>query len=193
MATLTPTQLVAAATEFLHDGGYTSVVDQVPDSGNFRVFEDPYGIVAVHVYDTWGDLKRGWPDAQAGLVELMSTHLTRPEPKAWEGYLVVMCPTPVAAEDADTLTAIRYDTNRVRKLVATGDELETVQDVRSALLPLLPLDVEPPSGMKVGLLDRLPDLLAEYGIEQPITRVVVEASQANASILERLHEFRSGT
>lgn len=193
MAGLTPSQLMAAATEFLHDGGYTSVAEQVPESGNARVFEDPYGIVAIHVYDIWGDLKRQWPEAQAVLAELMSVHLTRPEPKVWEGYLVLMCPTSVAAEDSDTVTTIRYDTNRVRKLVATGEELETIEDVRSALLPLLPLDVEPPSGIKVGLLDRLPDLLADHGIEEAVTRVVVEAFQSNASILERLHDFRSGT
>lgn len=192
MAQLTPSQLMAAATEFLLDGGYRPVAELAADAGDARIFEDPYGIVAVNIFETWGDLKRRWPEAQAALVELISAHLSRPEPKVWEGYLVLMCPTPIAAEDSDVLTTMRYDTNRVRKLVATGDEVETVGDVRSALLPLLPLDIEPPAGMRGGLLDRLPDLLSDHGIEQAVTRVVVEAFQSNASVLERLHEFRSG-
>jgi hypothetical protein len=85
-----------------------------------------------------------------------------------------------------------YDTNRVRKLVATGDELGTLDDVEQALLPLLPLEVESQFEPGHALIERLPSLLAEHGIEVEAAQTVVDAFVANESILERLHEHRSG-
>lgn len=188
---LTSSQLLAAASEYLLAGGYTTVDVSTAAAGTSRVFEDPFGVVALQVYDTWHDLQRDWNEAQGFLVELMSAHLSRPEPKAWEGYLVLLCPTPVPTSERSEVANLRYDTNRVRKLVATGDELETLEDVRNALLPLLPLEVKPPSASGAGLLDRLPDLLREHGVDPQITRVVVDAFTSNDSIIERLHEFRT--
>lgn len=188
---LTSSQLLAAASEYLTAGGYSVAEVSAVRPGSSRVFEDPFGIVSVNVYDTWSEMQTSWNEAQGLLVELMSTHLTRPEPKAWEGYLVLLCPTPVPVQDRNQVANLRYDTNRVRKLVATGDDLETLEDVRSALLPLLPLEVKPPSASGSGLLDRLPELLHDHGIEPSITRVVVDAFVANDSIVERLHAFRT--
>jgi len=188
---LTTSQLLAAVTERLASGGYNAVQTSDAWPSSSRVFEDVYGIVAVVAYETWTELTENWPDAQGQLVELISTHLTRPEPKAWEGYLVLLtpseAPTGARAEFAD----IRYDTNRVRKLVAAGDDLQTLDDVEQALLPLLPLEVEAQVGSGPGLLERLPGLLAERNIELEAARAVVSAFVANESILERLHEFRS--
>ena len=110
------------------------------DGGTSRVFEDPYGIVAVHVFDSWRQLTEQWPVAQGRLVELISEHLTRPEPKAWEGYLVLLTPGLLPPTQRTRLNDLRYDTHRVRKLVATGDDLATLEDVQGTLLPLSPGD-----------------------------------------------------
>lgn len=188
---LTSSQLVAAATEYLLAGGYSKVEVSAAAGGASRVFEDPFGVVAVHVYDTWGDLQSEWNEAQGSLVELMSAHLRQREPKAWEGYLVLLCSSPTPTSERNEVSTLRHDTNRVRKLVATGNELETLEDVRTALLPLLPLDVKPPGPSGAGLLDRLPDLLRDYGVDPQLTRVVVDAFISNDSIIERIHESRT--
>ncbi len=187
---LTTSQVLAAATELLMNGGYESVPLEDGGFTSARVFEDPYGIVAVNVFDTWESLSDGWHLAQGSLVDLISNHLTRPEPKSWEGYLVLLTPAPVPEPERSHVADLRYDTNRLRKLVATGEDLQTLDDVREALLPLLPLEVEPPGVTRSGLLDRLPNLLASEGIPAEITRAVVEAFVDNGSIMERLHAER---
>src|ERR687892_417150 len=91
-AGLTTPQLLAAASELLESGGYNSVQQADGWTPHSRVFEDPYGVVAVVAYETWTDLAETWPDDQGRLVDLISAHLRRPEPKSWEGYLVLLTP-----------------------------------------------------------------------------------------------------
>jgi hypothetical protein len=134
---LTTTNLLAAATKLLSNGGYTraqTLTGPQWPAANAGVFEDSFGIVAVIIYETWRDLESTWSEAQAAFVELISKQFTSNDAKAWDGYLVLL--TPAAAEYSD-VTKIRYDTTRVRKLVATGDELKTLADVGRVLLPLL--------------------------------------------------------
>ena len=190
---LTTSQLMAASAELLSTGGYRAASLPTDGPAASRVFEDPYGIVAVVVYDSWAQLVAEWHEAQGWLVDLISLHLSRPEPKAWEGYLVLLTPGLVPPADRPRLVELRYDTNRVRKLVATGDDLVTLEGVRQALLPLLPLtsDIQPTSSS--GLLDRLPELLEGYGIPTEATRTVVQAFAANESLIERLHASRGRT
>lgn len=188
---LTTSQLTAAASELLHSGGYNPVQPTDGWNSNARLFEDPYGIVAIYVYETWSDLAETWPDAQGRLAELISIHLERPEPKSWEGYLVLLTPSAAPLAARSEIAEIRYDTNRVRKLVATGDELETLDGVEQTLLPLLPLEAESQLAAGPALLDRLPDLLAARGIDAEAARIVVQAFTANESVIEHLHDFRS--
>lgn len=190
---LTGTQLLAAATEVLTTGGYREALIPTIDpqgTGASRLFEDAYGIVAIHVYESWRQLTEKWYVAQGQLVDLMSEHLTRPEPKAWEGYLVLLTPGLLPPTERTRINELRYDTNRVRKLVATGDELATLDGVRSTFLPLLPLAIEQPASGQSGLLARLPELLAANDVPADLTRIVVDAFQANDSIVDRLHSAR---
>jgi hypothetical protein len=188
--TLTATQLLAEATRVLTSSGYVEAQVAAGDSGT-RVFEDAFGIVAIHVFDTWGQLKDQWHLAQGQLVDLISEHVRRAEAKAWEGYLVLLTPGLLPSAEMATINDLRADTNRVRKLVATGEDLTTLSDVRGTLLPLLPLVIDDPSATQTSLLDLLPELLAENSIPMSVTGVVVEAFTANESILERLHSSRA--
>lgn len=186
---LTTIQLTAAATEVLSENGYKRV-NVPPDwPSASRLFEDEYGIVALHVFDTWQGLRDEWNVAQGVLVELISARLGRPEPKSWEGYLVLLTEGDAPESERRAVVDLRYNTNRLRKLVATGQELETVEDVHTALLPLLPLDVEPPSTSGAGLLDRLPALLVDEGVDHAVTETAVASFLRNESIMERLHEL----
>jgi hypothetical protein len=189
-APLTSSQVLASASELLQSGGYTVVPPPANWQGTVRLFEDSYGIVALQLYETWEQLIQGWHLAQGQLVDLISEHLSRPEPKAWEGYLALFTTGTVTADDRTSIAELRYDTNRVRKLVSTGEELETLQDVRVALLPLLPLDLQPPSAARAGLLDVLPDLMADDEVSREIVEGLVAAFMDNTSIVERLHELR---
>lgn len=187
--TLSAVQALAEATSVLKRGGYRPI--EPPDvwPTTARVFEDPYGIVALRVYDTWQQLKADWADAQGMLVELISASVGRGEPKAWEGYLVLFALGPMLDSERRELVELRYNTNRVRKLVATSEDLGSLADVQTALLPLLPLQVDEPRDSSGGLLGRLPDLLAERGIDRKLTATAVDAFSRNESAMQRLHQL----
>lgn len=186
MGDLTATQLAAAAADILLANGYSEAASV---AGPGRFYEDAFGIVAVYVFKSWPALHEGWPQAQGELVDLMSAHLRLPEPKAWEGYLVLLTPDLLGTEGRVRLTELRGDTQRVRKLVATGEDLRSLGDVRAALLPLLPLDVEGAGVKASGVLEQLPALMVSEGIPTSVTIAVLDAFQANESILGQLHEL----
>jgi hypothetical protein len=186
---LTVTQLLAAATDILGEHGYTEASGIDGDSGRARLFEDDYGIVAVYVFDTWSQLIEQWHLSQGQLVDLMSAHLRRAEPKAWEGYLVLLTPGTLPPTEKTEINGLRSDTHRVRKLVATGEALGTLDEVRIALLPLLPLSIDLSAPSHTGLLDLLPELLSQSAIPARVTTAAIDAFTANESILEKLHSL----
>lgn len=186
----TATTLVAAATDVLEGAGYQRVGPdrdgEWPGPGA-RVYEDLYGVVALVVYETWADLSDSWLEAQAALVELISTHFTRGDAKSWEGYLVLLTPSVVPSGARLDAIAIQRNTTHVRKLLATGDELRTIDDVANALLPLLPLEPDQTLAEPRSALDLLPGLLVRRGISEESVRVAIEAFLAQQSVIERLH------
>lgn len=191
---LTTTDILAAASEYLTDAGYRRI-DSV-DLGKLaktgaRLFEDAYGIVAVVVYDTWRELSESWPEAQAALVEVISQYVGQSEAKAWDGYLVLYAPSVLASEARFEPTEIRYNTSRVRKLVAAGDELRTLSDVERSLLPLLPLEADVELKDQESALEVLPELLSQRGLPQQAVRVVIQAFLEQLPILESLHSHET--
>jgi hypothetical protein len=186
----TATTLVAAASEVLEGAGYRRVgpdrEGEWPGAGA-RVYEDPYSVVALVVYETWADISESWLEAQAALVELISTHFTRGDAKSWEGYLVLLTPSVVPSDARLDAIAIQRNTTHVRKLLATGDELRTIEDVASALLPLLPLEPGHALAEPRSALDLLPELLARRAISEESVRVAIQAFLAQEPVIERLH------
>jgi len=189
---LSTAQLNAAIDSVLSANGYIQARAPEDWPSESRLYEDDYGIVAVQVFDTWRRLRGEWNIAQGRLVDLLSERLGRPDPKAWEGYLLLCTSAVLPSSDRQELDELRYDTNRLRKLVATGDDLETIDDVQTALLPLLPLKLEAPSRAGSGLLSRLPDLLEAEGINVSMTQTVVNAFLRNELMMESLHERGAG-
>jgi hypothetical protein len=144
-------------------------------------------VVAIVVYETWADLSSRWLEAQATLVEVISTHFTRGEAKAWEGYLVLLTPSVIPSDSRLDAIAIQRNTTHVRKLLATGDELRALGDIARTLLPLLPLEgdqtlVEPRSALEL-----LPDLLTRRGVPREIVDVAIEAFLDQQPVIERIH------
>jgi hypothetical protein len=189
---LTTTDLLAIASDCLVAGSYQPIdgAELSAELGqNARLFEDPYGIVAVIVYETWSELMTGWADAQSALVETISKYISSSEAKAWDGYLVLLTPSLLTTEDSFAANEIRYDTSRLRKLVATGGELRGIADVERALLSLLPLQegelAEPESPLAM-----LPTLLVARDVPEDAVRVLVDAFIGQAALLDRLHAHR---
>ena len=188
-AGLTSTDLIAAASQVLTNGGYRRIVRRFADwdTATSRLFEDEYNVVGVVTFDTCGQLLQGWPDLQGSLVDVISGQVGHEEGKSWDGYLVLLTPGLAPSEDA-RIETVRYNTARLRKLVATGDDLRTSTDVERVLRPLLPLGQEGASVSQESVLDLLPRLLANQGIPTETTQVVVDAFREQAAILERLHQ-----
>ena len=185
---LNPSTILASSAELLREAGYRLVASEAArdwQTANSKLFEDPYSLVGVVVYDTWSELAEGWPDAQAKLVNTMATRLSKTEPKTWDGYVVLLTIGHSGSNSRD-ISLIRYDTTRVRKLVATGEDLKALGDVKRAILPLLPLStvgLEPFPDMLAGLKEAL----ATRGIDRDDAETVISAFSKNESILSALY------
>ena len=94
---------MAEASSVLETEGYQAISPPDSWSASTRLFEDPFGIIAIHVYETWERLITDWPRAQGSLVDLISKHVQRAEPKSWEGYLVLFTVGQVFEKDNQQL------------------------------------------------------------------------------------------
>lgn len=190
MTELTNVEVLGAVTEVLLGSGF-EVGPELPLSAGpqVRCFEDPVSIVGVVQYQSWGELRDEWIEAQSVLVDLLSQRLDRSDPKSWEGYLVLLTlDQPTDPAEADE---IRRDTTRLRKVVATGADMSQVSHVEDALLPVIPLlDGTLRSGSG-SILDRLPELLQTKHIDPNLTRQVVEAFEQDRSALEAVSTWRA--
>lgn len=188
---LTPTDLIAASSNILETGGYTLISKGFSEwaTTSTRLFEDDYNIVGLAVFTTCAELLRSWTDLQGSLVDSISRQLGRAEHKVWDGYLVLLTAGMAPSEDSD-IERIRYDTAHLRKLVATGEDLSGAGDVERLLRPLLPLRADNVLVSQGSALDMLPGLLAESGINQETTAVVVKAFIDQKPLIEALHRHR---
>lgn len=189
---LSPTQLLAAASSSLIANGFSEANNASLhgiDSGRHRIFEDPYCVVAVTVFESWAELQNGWIEAQSALVELISEYVPKNAPKSWDGYLVLFTPGLVPPTEKHHIEGIRYDTGRVRKLIATGEQLKEVSDVENALLPLLPLQDDIRSAASDGVLARLPELLENPALTRDAIKKVVDAFVSQEPLVEALHTY----
>ena len=185
----TTTDLIASASHELLGGGYQQINGRFPEWGTptSRLFENEYSIVGLAAFETCGDLLKSWPDVQGTLVDVISRYIGSQESKSWDGYLVLLTPG-LAPSDADAIEAVRYNTTRLRKLVATGDDLKMSADVSRVLRPLLPLQSERTDLGLESVLDLLPKLLAADHIPENVTRLLVDAYKKHGPMLEQLHE-----
>ncbi|MCB1258608.1 MAG: hypothetical protein KDB26_15965 [Microthrixaceae bacterium] len=185
---LTQTQVISGIAETMFTAGYTAVESLAPKYLT-QVFEDAYGVVATAFFSDWPELHASWPDAQGELVEILSQVLDRTEPKAWEGYLVLVVAAPVLADEARAVAALRKDITRLRKLVIVGDELETLSDLHRALLPVLPLDASGTGKSSTGFMDALPTLLADSSsIPISTTAALIAAFLENEPLMEAIDQ-----
>ena len=195
LSTLSVASLLAGASNVLARAGYRQMSenrDKESFASNGRLFEDPYTVVAIVAFDTWGALTRGWADAQGKLVDLMASYVPERDAKTWDGYLVLMTSGSLPLDMRAEAHQIERDTGRVRKLVATGEDLRTIGDIERTLLPLLPVvTIANAPTVESDVLSMLPTLLSRRGISEEMTHTLVGAFIAQEPLLERLHEYRT--
>ena len=187
----TVTSLVAAAAEVLEGAGFKAVEPSITSTWRAtatRVYEDAYSVVCVAVYETWTDLSARWVEDQATLVNLISEYFARSEPKAWDGYLVLLTPSVVRQIDRQNANSIERNTLHLRKLFADGEELQSISDVRRTLLPLLPLE-EYDALVPRNVLDTLPRLLGSHGVDEEAAQVAIGAFREQRPIIAAIHAF----
>lgn len=154
-----------------------------------RCYEDEVSIVGVSQFRSWSALRDSWLGAQSVLVDLLSERLDRSDPKAWEGYLVLLTlDLPPTSAEVDE---IRRDTARLRKIVATGADMTSVTQVEDALLPVLPLSGGVLRHDASSILDRLPSLLVGKGIDENVTLRVLNAFEKDQPLMEAVAEWRA--
>ena len=146
-------------------------------------------MVGVAVFATCAELLHSWADLQGSLVDVLAQRVGLAENKAWDGYLVLLTIGMAPSGDAD-IEAVRYDTTRLRKLVATGEDLGVANTLERLLRPLLPLRAEQSSINQRSALALLPDLLAERDISRHTTEVLIKAFIDQKPLIEALHQSR---
>jgi hypothetical protein len=195
---LTARTLLSESRRLLEDHDYVVIRNQdvLQDLAGEHVLlaEDRFGVVAVFVYESWIDLATNWTEAQDSFVRVMTSRLGRGQPKAWDGYLVLLTPERPSTTSDEVVTRIRYDTSYVRKLVGTGEDIETLSDVTRVLLPLLPLEPEREQRIPEGedILDSLVSRLAEGGLEAEAGAAVIDAFRGHDSMMEPLKQVLAG-
>ena len=209
-SSLKPSQVVGEARRLLEEGGFTEAdhvevvparpwraVDDECDEADFvdpeplreiLVFEDERSIVGLIFYPAWGELETNWELAQAAMVQRISAHFRRIEPKSWDGYLVLL--TLDEMVPVEVLAQVRHDTHRLRKLVATGRELTTMASVEDALLPVLPFKMAGTATKRIALVDRLSEMLEDRGVDCTLATVVLASFRENRSPMEGIWSWR---
>jgi hypothetical protein len=181
--------LVAVSRELLSNNGFRIASDLRFDSlppNRTLIAEDDYSVIAIVAYETFSELQSEWSGAQADLVNLLAQRLARSSPKAWDGYLVLMCAG--SSTDRNAITEIERDTTRVRKIVATGEMLRTTKDVARVLDPFLPLMPSERGPELPDVLATLPELLRK-DVPVAVTEAVIDAFRKLEPPLERIHDF----
>lgn len=190
MSDLTYTEVLGAVTETLLGVGFEAGPELGLQVGeHLRCYEDAVSIVGVVLYPSWSALRDGWIEAQSVLVDLLSERLDRGDPKSWEGYLVLLTLDPPA--NSAEVDEIRRDTTRLRKVVATGEDMFQVSHVEEALLPVVPLLDGVLRSDAGSVLDRLPDLLEPKRVDRDLTRRVVDAFEQDRPLMEAVADWRA--
>lgn len=148
--------------------------------------EDDYSVIAIVAYDAWLQLETEWSDAQAEFVALLAKRLARSAPKAWDGYLILICTG--SAPDPAAISMIERDTTRVRKIVATADSVRTISDITRILDPFMPLELPGSNAELPDILSSLPDLLKDE-VPRRAVEAVISAFRNMEPPLERLNQL----
>ena len=104
-------------------------------------FESEAILGFLHVYESPVELLARWSRDHEDAIRRFSFAFRRAEEKAWNTYAVFLAVTDTDTNTTHALLAIEEDLSATRKIARAG--LHTSEDVRAALLPLLPIQNAP--------------------------------------------------
>jgi len=162
--------------------------------GDISVFEDEYAVIAICAFDSVEELVSGWGVMQDHVVEFMNAHVVSTDPKAWDGYLVLIANGGVSETLAAEVSLIRTDTRRVRKLVLTAedlaarspDHLDITSKVRRALAPILDLALDSTLG-RTNPLETIQSRIGPGAGKNVDLDLLVASYNEGSSLMESLH------
>lgn len=191
---ITVSSLINEAERCLEEGGYKvsrDVVGLELPQDHVLLAEDHFGIVSVMVFETASELVSFWINAQDWFVHLLSQKLRKHDPKIWEGYLLLLTPTPASTESRHIIEDIEKDTSFIRKMVASGDDLQILGDIERFMLPLLPIKSVNITLDAESLLENLSQLLTARDVDERVVEVLVRAFKQQDALLESIYHYIS--
>lgn len=133
-------EMLRVSASILSESGYATEFASV-GSSDLLVFEDSTVVGFVFCYVNADDLIDKWERDADAIIDRYRLALRRAGQKAWNTYLVFLSARPVSEGEQARLNAIEEDLGGTRKIARAP--VMDVADVRSALLPLLPLQKAP--------------------------------------------------
>jgi len=132
--------LITDSAEILVAAGYA--VERIPaPNRDALAFENSVCLGFVFAYDTPDQLHREWADDSKRVISRYGLSLRRAGEKAWNVYLVLISGGPKTEALQAFLTELEEDLVGTRKIARDG--ISNTADLRSAFLPLLPIQSPP--------------------------------------------------
>ncbi len=128
--------LIDQAQVQLRDAGYTTLPVDGTRQGVLR-FEDDVVLGFLYVFPDVTTLLSGWYVAQKASITRFAPQLRLSRDKAWNVYSIFITEAAAQATEEQKINRIEEDFAATRKIARAG--IKSPDDMRRALLPLLPL------------------------------------------------------
>jgi len=186
---LNESALISVAVEEFTKSGYSVKREYSQGENQLNKFdmiaEDDFGIVGLEVFSTWEQLTKKWPETQAALVKLVSRKISRSSPRFYDSYLVLICRNPVGLKEEKA--EIERDTNRVRKIIISAEDITSIGSFRRSLDQLMPLNIQSETVSATDPLEQLPKVLSN-SVDEKIVGSVIEAFRNLRSPMEAIYK-----
>ena len=173
-------QIIADCCDALSASNFNALPTTVNEQ-ELVLFEDPVVIGFVFAYANESDLIARWEDDVDKAIATYQFALRRAGPKAWNTYVVLLAEGSADLGAACLLANIEENLTGTRKIARAG--VNSMSEVRAALLPLLPLQ-SPPELEAVNLRNEI--LLRTSELPPPVSEAF--ASEANISVVLQVIE-----
>ncbi|MVT69466.1 hypothetical protein GPL21_30695 [Bradyrhizobium pachyrhizi] len=134
------TDLLSTLQLVLKDGGYQCWLMPVERRAGVT-FEDDTLMGFGYVFEDPQSLIEQWRAQEAATLNRYASRFRAANEKAWNIYSIFLCATAAEEAQARVIRQIEEDLDRTRKIAACG--VGTVDEVVTALLPIMPLQYRP--------------------------------------------------
>lgn len=154
---------------------------KIEQSQNILLFESSLVLGFIFAYPDPNMLLARWTEDSSRMIFSSQFSLRRAGEKAWNTYLICLAAADSDLPQSAAMAAIEEDLRGTRKIVRS--DVKDTDDVRSALLPLLPLQSSP----RLDAVD-IPAEIRERTTELPTRAVEAFLSKADESLVVQILE-----